>query len=173
MEVNPDPKRTKIGDSSIPNSSLKSSSSSASNSSTSKWCIDNGHENILTNELNDSNCATNATSNILNVEWPVTPLISPNDMEFAESCTSDTWHSYKSAIFKFAHRPPDQLAGKKEQAPVGVLAFDMDGTLIRTKSGKKFARDEEYVTDWTLWDSSIPAALKSWHDRGYLLAIIR
>ena len=154
-------KRARIGDSINSNSVLISSSRS---------CVDNVLENSLSSNGISASDATASANNILSIDWPVTPLISSADVEFAGICDSDVWHSYKSIIFKFAHRPPDLLTEKK--APMGVIAFDMDGTLIRTKSGKKFARDEEYVTDWTLWDPSIPAALKSWHDRGYLLAIV-
>ena len=154
------PKRARISDSNSSSPLISSGSSSA----------DTRLVGSLSNGISDCSDAITSANNILNIDWPVTALISPTDTDFARRCDSGTWYSYKSIIFKFAHRPSDPVAEKK--APMGVLAFDLDGTLIRTKSGKKFARDEEYVTDWALWDPSIPAALKSWHDRGYLLAII-
>lgn len=47
-------------------------------------------------------------------------------------------------------------------APQGVVckdkvaAFDMDGTIIKTKSGRVFARDYE---DWVFWDPVVPKVL--------------
>ena len=39
----------------------------------------------------------------------------------------------------------------------------MDGTLIKTKSGKTFAVD---FSDWKLWDPSIPEVLSRYHKAG-------
>ncbi|CAN0423965.1 unnamed protein product, partial [Pylaiella littoralis] len=50
-----------------------------------------------------------------------------------------------------------------------IAAFDMDGTLIKTKSGKRFGDAKD---DWRLWHGSIPVVLRKWYDRGYKVAII-
>lgn len=49
-----------------------------------------------------------------------------------------------------------------------ILAFDMDDTLIKTKSGDKFPKDAK---DWIFWDSKVPGKLKEWHDKGYKVVI--
>eukprot|EP00904_Undaria_pinnatifida_P003137 jgi/Undpi1/12824/HiC_scaffold_7.g02491.m1 len=56
-----------------------------------------------------------------------------------------------------------------ERVSSHILAFDMDGTLIKTKSGARFG---DSVGDWQLLHPSIPTVLRSWHDRGYKVAII-
>jgi bifunctional polynucleotide phosphatase/kinase len=50
-----------------------------------------------------------------------------------------------------------------------VAAFDLDGTLIHTKSGKRFARDSD---DWKLFHSKVLERLQELHAEGYTLAII-
>ncbi|CAM9401545.1 unnamed protein product [Ascophyllum nodosum] len=50
-----------------------------------------------------------------------------------------------------------------------ILAFDMDETLIKTKSGKRFG---DGGGDWQLMYGNIPSALKAWYQRGYKVAII-
>lgn len=39
----------------------------------------------------------------------------------------------------------------------------MDGTLIKTKSGKTFGTDEN---DWMLWDKSVKVVLQKYHSEG-------
>lgn len=51
-----------------------------------------------------------------------------------------------------------------------VAAFDLDGTLIITKSGKRFAKN---TNDWKLFHSTeVFKTLKTLHDDGYTLVII-
>jgi bifunctional polynucleotide phosphatase/kinase len=50
-----------------------------------------------------------------------------------------------------------------------MVAFDMDGTLIKTKSGKTFPTDEN---DWVLWDPSVRTVLQRLHAEKKYLAII-
>lgn len=49
-----------------------------------------------------------------------------------------------------------------------VLAFDMDDTLITTKSGGKFPSGRK---DWVWWDESVPSTLKQKHSEGYKIVI--
>ncbi len=49
-----------------------------------------------------------------------------------------------------------------------LAGFDMDGTLICTKSGKTFPTN---ATDWQLFCSSVPAGLQKLRKRGMRIAI--
>jgi len=49
-----------------------------------------------------------------------------------------------------------------------IAAFDLDYTLIKTKSGKKFPIDH---TDWVLWDDSIPYKLAILVSKGFQIVI--
>ncbi len=50
-----------------------------------------------------------------------------------------------------------------------IAAFDMDDTLITTKSGKTFAENDD---DWKIYDNSIKNKLINLHNNGYKLVII-
>lgn len=50
-----------------------------------------------------------------------------------------------------------------------IAAFDLDGTLIKTKSGNIFPKDE---SDWTFLYDSIPTIIHSMIDNGYCIIII-
>lgn len=49
-----------------------------------------------------------------------------------------------------------------------VASFDLDGTIIVTKSGKKFAGS---VDDWKLFSDSVKAKFKELHEKDYLIVI--
>jgi hypothetical protein len=49
-----------------------------------------------------------------------------------------------------------------------IAGFDMDWTLIRTKSGKTFAQSAD---DWELWCPEVPARLQQAHQQGFLKII--
>lgn len=50
-----------------------------------------------------------------------------------------------------------------------IASFDMDSTLILTKSGKKFA---ENASDWVWWNEAVPKKLKTDYQAGYKIVII-
>lgn len=50
-----------------------------------------------------------------------------------------------------------------------IILFDMDSTLIKPKSGKKYAEDDE---DWMLFHPSIPSKLRELESQGSYLAIV-
>ncbi|KAJ5709949.1 Polynucleotide kinase 3 phosphatase [Penicillium malachiteum] len=49
-----------------------------------------------------------------------------------------------------------------------IAAFDMDSTLIKTRSGNTFPRSAD---DWQWWDGSVAAKLGSLHEEGYQVVI--
>ena len=50
-----------------------------------------------------------------------------------------------------------------------IASFDMDGTLITTKSGRVFPLD---YNDWKILLSEVPGKLKSLHEDGYKIVVI-
>ncbi|EFA06186.1 Bifunctional polynucleotide phosphatase/kinase-like Protein [Tribolium castaneum] len=50
-----------------------------------------------------------------------------------------------------------------------IAAFDLDGTLIKTKSGARFPKDPN---DWVLNINSIPQKLQKLHDKGHKIVIL-
>lgn len=48
--------------------------------------------------------------------------------------------------------------------PPKIAAFDLDGTLIKTKSGVHFAND---AGDWTWLYAKVPIKLKELHAQGF------
>ncbi|KAI8638071.1 polynucleotide kinase 3 phosphatase-domain-containing protein [Parasitella parasitica] len=55
-----------------------------------------------------------------------------------------------------------------EAARSKIAAFDLDGTLISTKSGRVFAKDEN---DWRWWDPTIPKRIDALYNEGYKIVI--
>ncbi|EME84997.1 uncharacterized protein MYCFIDRAFT_41913 [Pseudocercospora fijiensis CIRAD86] len=53
--------------------------------------------------------------------------------------------------------------------PVKVAAFDLDDTLITTKSGNTFSKGPD---DWKWWHSSVPLKLKQLHGDGYAVIVV-
>ncbi|CAK93378.1 unnamed protein product (macronuclear) [Paramecium tetraurelia] len=49
-----------------------------------------------------------------------------------------------------------------------VLGFDMDETLIKTKSGKKFAKD---ANDWQWWNPKVIPTIQDYFKQGYSIVI--
>lgn len=72
-----------------------------------------------------------------------------------------TWTTYKnSLICSYTELPTNTK----------VAAFDLDGTIITTASGKRFSKD---VNDWKFFHSTkVFTELKKLHDNGYTLVII-
>ena len=69
--------------------------------------------------------------------------------------------STPSALYRFNRRADSHYSS--------MVAFDLDGTLIKTKSGKMFGQDKN---DWELFHHSIPTLLRRLYDEGNYLAII-
>ncbi|KAF8820012.1 polynucleotide kinase 3 phosphatase [Cardiosporidium cionae] len=69
-----------------------------------------------------------------------------------------SWHKHDSVIWKDFN----------SSNCTKVAAFDMDGTLIQTKSGKAFPLNK---LDWTLRFPSVPKKLKQLHEEGFKIVI--
>lgn len=82
-----------------------------------------------------------------------------------ESITSHPFFDMKKTI-KWVHSLESVLIAKTKGSEVSknkVAAFDLDGTLITTKSGNTYARNE---SDWKWWHTSVPQKMKSLHNEG-------
>jgi hypothetical protein len=64
-------------------------------------------------------------------------------------------------VFKYIYILLDSMI--EASSTTEYIAFDMDGTLIKTKSGKTFGTDEN---DWMLWDKSVRVILQKHHSEG-------
>lgn len=49
-----------------------------------------------------------------------------------------------------------------------ILALDLDGTIVKTKSGATFPQD---TSDWVFWDEKVPEKLQKWQKKGFNLVI--
>lgn len=65
-------------------------------------------------------------------------------------------------IFGTAHKDNFKYTGK-------IAAFDLDGTIIKTKSKKRFPTDEN---DWVFYSNNVIGKLKDLHNDGFCLIII-
>lgn len=77
-----------------------------------------------------------------------------------ESTTEPGWSTKDDVYF---YHPPKLIHSSK------IAAFDMDGTLITTASGKTFAKD---INDWKILYSEVPGKLKKLVRDGYKVVII-
>ncbi|QVM08813.1 hypothetical protein D8B26_003488 [Coccidioides posadasii str. Silveira] len=70
-------------------------------------------------------------------------------------------------VAKYSTRPPvdNQVVPVKKR----VAAFDLDGTLILTKSGNTFPRNEH---DWKWWNHCVPGRIKELYSKGYQVVIV-
>ena len=85
--------------------------------------------------------------------------------------------NYQDSIFILSNKPHPFL--KKTSVPKFTpqprlhyqkfAMFDMDFTLIRTKSGKNYAQDEN---DWTLLYPNVPEVLRTFHEKGFKVVIV-
>ncbi len=59
--------------------------------------------------------------------------------------------------------------GDLSNCKVSVAAFDLDGTLIKPKTGKRYPSDQY---DWQFCSPSVAAKVRSAHERGYTVVIL-
>lgn len=71
---------------------------------------------------------------------------------------NSAWTSFESLLVcDYDFEPSEKL-----------ICFDLDGTLIDTKSGSTFAKNKD---DWRLWNGKVPSVLKDYCDKGYSMVI--
>ncbi|KAI8092988.1 polynucleotide kinase 3 phosphatase-domain-containing protein [Halteromyces radiatus] len=71
------------------------------------------------------------------------------------------WHSRLPSVLICVSKGLDRAKAK-------VAAFDLDSTLITTKSGKTFASNSD---DWKWWHTNIPERLMDLYSQGYKIVI--
>ncbi|KAJ1677834.1 DNA kinase/phosphatase Pnk1 [Spiromyces aspiralis] len=77
-----------------------------------------------------------------------------NDTGYAAE-TMVKWHQHGTSLLVGKYGSPN---GSPK-----VAAFDLDGTLINTKSMNVMPKDEH---DWKFWDPSVPDRLHELHEQG-------
>ncbi|EQC36121.1 hypothetical protein SDRG_06237 [Saprolegnia diclina VS20] len=83
----------------------------------------------------------------------------------AATTTACTWAKAGSILWCANVATPSTTTKRR----VKIAAFDMDSTLITTKSGKTFAVNDD---DWKVWHESVPTKLKSLvEDDGFQLVV--
>ncbi|RYH16633.1 hypothetical protein EON65_29750 [archaeon] len=89
-------------------------------------------------------------------------LLSPSDQMNAASLRSNTWVDLPPVLLK--------LRSDANRVYSGILALDMDSTVIRTRSGKTFATSKE---DWQFWSDKVVATLRHYHDNlNFAIALV-
>lgn len=106
-------------------------------------------------------------------------LLGEDDLRFADCCQLDQWMSNDKVMCKLhsANQYTSQRSSVDEVSTANadkhdgydVVAFDMDSTIIKTKSGKSFPTNDD---DWTLLHASIKDTIQSLHRQHKYLAII-
>ncbi|KAF2764933.1 PNK3P-domain-containing protein [Teratosphaeria nubilosa] len=77
-----------------------------------------------------------------------------------------TFHTVQDSLL--IARYQDALIAERPK-PVKIAAFDLDGTVITTKSGNKFARGAD---DWRWWHATVPTKMKELNNDGYAVVIM-
>jgi bifunctional polynucleotide phosphatase/kinase len=67
------------------------------------------------------------------------------------------------------YRHLDPLKDEPPSEPVQIVLYDLDGTLITTRSGKTFPKGSD---DWKWWDDSVPKRLKQDQKDGKHIVIL-
>lgn len=109
----------------------------------------------------DNKCISTLEELILGSTYPVVMPLEHIQQLQNNKLPENCWIEWNSTLIKVHSN--NNLNSQR------MFAFDMDGTLIATKSGKTFAVD---ANDWRLWHPSIKPKLRTEHERGTYLAII-
>lgn len=84
---------------------------------------------------------------------------------FAASLPVNQWVEFEGLLVKLHSQPPLPTATPWK----GIIALDMDGTVITTKSGKRHAINGK---DWQFWHPQVIPTLRYYHEENYALAFI-
>jgi bifunctional polynucleotide phosphatase/kinase len=76
---------------------------------------------------------------------------------------SDIEWTINDEYIKGIHKKYKTTKGKK------IYGFDLDGTIIKTKSGKKFPISNK---DWIIWHDNVKTKIKELYEKKYILVII-
>jgi DNA 3'-phosphatase len=88
-------------------------------------------------------------------------ILLPSYLSLASQCASNTWIEHPGILLKLRSSPSNYQ---------GIIALDMDGTVIATKSGKKFAVNDQ---DWQFWHPNVVTTLRKYHhEHQFAIALI-
>jgi DNA 3'-phosphatase len=100
------------------------------------------------------------------ITFPVLYNVEDPNLRNLEPCNTWRYNESNGIMFKLNSDSIKDNIPKKKQI---IYGFDMDGTLINTKSKKKFPEDEY---DWELFDNNIPDKLREIYEKGIYIVII-
>lgn len=105
------------------------------------------------------------------VEKKISKPKKPADIKIGDADFLLCWRIHGSHLI--TNLPPPEVFKQYYESHGGskkvkIAAFDMDSTLIDTKSGIKFGRGP---TDWRWWNDEVTEVLKRYVDENYILAI--
>ncbi|QSS63654.1 polynucleotide kinase [Histoplasma capsulatum] len=79
-----------------------------------------------------------------------------------------TWRTVNNSCIIGKYHQEQALEAVKSGKKRRIAAFDLDSTLVATKSGRRFPTNER---DWKWWSPSVPDKLKQLNDEGFLRVI--
>ncbi|OAT06353.1 polynucleotide kinase [Blastomyces gilchristii SLH14081] len=80
-----------------------------------------------------------------------------------------TWRTVRNSCIIGKYHQELSREAVKSGVKRHIAAFDLDSTLIATKSGRRFATNQH---DWKWWSPTVPGKLKELNDKGYLVVVI-
>ena len=87
----------------------------------------------------------------------------------SEIFASELWHDTEPSVLHFESREwSTEMQKLIVKGKVPIAAFDLDGTLIRNRSGAKFPTS---INDYKPWSESVIPKLKELHEKGKIIAI--
>ncbi|OXC68513.1 polynucleotide kinase 3'-phosphatase [Cryptococcus neoformans] len=114
-------------------------------------------------------------------EWPEPPAKKTHPFFTGEPKEHGKFHPSDPALIHFTHLDPfeslpnpspgttNPIASVSSSKKIPVAFYDLDGTLIKTRSGNDFPKSRD---DWMWWHPSVPEKLKQeWEDGTHLVVI--